>query len=184
MFPTQPFPLVPARLSGSRTAPRGSHVWLSQSSLRAPARGGGRGDRACVFCAWKRMQSWISRAALSVCFSSFGLGRQCEFQGSNYFWFVRSARKLKPSVMFWDSAFDIYFSLDCFLLFFRYQSYLWFSPATATFTYGKKSSSNRVTWLNLLHIFPVLYQDAMMYVCGIVHDSKVSQCCHGCMTVK
>lgn len=106
MFPAQPFPLVPARLSGSRTAPRGSHVWLSQSSLRAPARGGGvvAIARVCVFFAWKRMRGWISRAALSVCFSSFGQGRPCEFQGSNYFWFVCSARKLKTSVMFWDSA--------------------------------------------------------------------------------
>lgn len=41
------FPFVPARLSGSRTAPRGSHVWLSQSRLRATQRGGGA-DCVCV----------------------------------------------------------------------------------------------------------------------------------------
>lgn len=66
MFPAQPFPLVPARLSGSGTAPRGSHVWLSQSSLRAPARGGGRGDLVCV-CGFLRERECEVGSVVRLC---------------------------------------------------------------------------------------------------------------------
>lgn len=84
-----------ARLSGSRTAPRGSHVWLSQSCWRA-TRGGPResnsasisssgGDGDCyrvvlIVCVRERMLCWFSQAFLSVCFSSFGSFKRKKMQ--------------------------------------------------------------------------------------------------------
>lgn len=77
---------------------------------------------------------------------------------------IFAAHKHKPGVVIFGTA-RMYFFLnfirpDCccffFLLFCRHPSSPWCSPATATFTYGKKSSSNQVTPLmtSLLWLLP------------------------------